>query len=105
MLEKEIEKILREEVRSAGGKAYKWVSPGNTGVPDRIVIFKDTPPIFVELKTKNGKLTAVQRVQIETLKALGQKTYVLKGKKGLCDFFREFGYNEVAERLKQRFGV
>lgn len=105
MLEKNIEKILREEVRTVGGKAYKWVSPGNTGVPDRIVIFKDRPPIFVELKTEKGKLTAVQRVQIETLEALGQKTYVLKGKKGLCDFFQDFGYSEVAERLRQRFGV
>ena len=36
MSEKEIEKILRDEVRKLGGRAYKWVSPGNDGAgPDR----------------------------------------------------------------------
>ena len=58
MLEKEIEKILMAEVKKLGGRAYKWVSPGNDGVPDRIVIFPDRAPIFVELKADNGKLSA-----------------------------------------------
>ena len=44
MLEKEIEKILVTEVKKLGGKAYKFVSPGNSGVPDRIVIFPKKPP-------------------------------------------------------------
>lgn len=34
MREKDIEKILVAEVRKLGGRAYKWVSPGNDGVPD-----------------------------------------------------------------------
>lgn len=55
--EKEIEKILVAEVKKLGGKAYKFVSPGNSGVPDRIVIFPKKPPVFVELKTDTGVLT------------------------------------------------
>lgn len=51
MLEKEIEKILVQEVKKLGGRAYKWVSPGNNGVPDRIIIFPGQMPIFTELKT------------------------------------------------------
>ena len=50
MQEKEIEKILVAEVKKLGGRAYKWVSPGNDGVPDRIVVFPNRKPIFVELK-------------------------------------------------------
>ena len=37
MREKEIEKILVLEVKKLGGRAYKWISPGNDGVPDRCV--------------------------------------------------------------------
>ena len=34
--ESDIEAHLREKVRAVlHGKAYKWVSPGNNGVPDR----------------------------------------------------------------------
>ncbi len=40
MRERDIEKILTEEVKREGGRAYKWTSPGNAGVPDRIVIFR-----------------------------------------------------------------
>lgn len=38
MREKEIEEKFREAVKRAGGKAYKFVSPGNDGVPDRLVV-------------------------------------------------------------------
>ena len=38
MLEKDIEEKLRNKVKKLGGKAYKFVSPGNAGVPDRLVI-------------------------------------------------------------------
>ena len=43
MREKDIERILVTEVKKLGGRAYKWTSPGNDGVPDRIVIFPDRP--------------------------------------------------------------
>ena len=33
MRERDIEKILTEEVKREGGRAYKWTSPGNAGVP------------------------------------------------------------------------
>lgn len=41
MLEKEIEKYLREEIKKLGGIAYKFVSPGQVGVPDRICLIQD----------------------------------------------------------------
>lgn len=89
MLEKEIEKILVQGVKALGGKAYKWVSPGNNGVPDRIVILPRKVPVFVELKTESGSLTALQKVQIQKLKSLGQKVRVLRGEEGVRDFLNE----------------
>ena len=72
MLEREVEKKLVDGVRRMGGRAYKFVSPGNDGVPDRIVVLPDTAPMFVELKTELGKLSSLQKVQITRLEKLGQ---------------------------------
>ena len=89
MREKEIEKILILEVKKLGGRAYKWVSPGNDGVPDRIVIFPGRPPVFVELKTDTGRLTALQKVQIDRLRSLGQDARVVRGAAGVKAFLEE----------------
>ena len=79
MKERDIEVLLREGVKQLGGKAYKWVSPGNAGVPDRIVILPGGKVIFVELKQENGRLTRLQKVQQETLRRMGAAAVTLRG--------------------------
>lgn len=102
MTEKEIERILTTEVKKLGGRAYKWVSPGNDGVPDRIVIFPDRTPVFVELKTDTGKLSALQEVQIKRLRELGQKVLVVKGIDGISQFFQDMGFDQISKALDCR---
>ena len=86
MLESEIEKRLVKLVREAGGRAYKFVSPGNVGVPDRIVILPGGRIWFVELKTETGRISPAQERQLETLKGLGANVFVLRGVDGLRMF-------------------
>lgn len=105
MKESEIEKILVHEVKKLGGTAYKWVSPGNDGVPDRIVVFPEQRPVFVELKTDKGRLTALQEVQIGRLRKLGQEVTVVYGLDGLSQFFQDQGYEETSKALDCRFGL
>lgn len=105
MKESEIEKILVREVKKLGGIAYKWVSPGNDGVPDRIVVFPDRRPVFAELKTDKGRLTALQEVQIGRLRKLGQEVAVIYGLDGLSQFFQDQGYEETSNALDCRFGL
>lgn len=105
MREKDIEKILVCEVKKLGGRAYKWVSPGNDGVPDRIVIFPNQRPAFVELKADGGKLSALQEIQIRRLRDLGQYAEVVRGMKGLAEFFRNSGYTKTARALEARYGL
>ena len=50
LLEKDIERHLREGVKALGGWCLKFVSPGFTGVPDRIVLMPGGKLCFVELK-------------------------------------------------------
>lgn len=103
MLEKEIEKVLTSEVKKLGGRAYKWTSPGNDGVPDRIVIFPGRRPVFVELKTDRGRLTSLQRVQCKRLQELGQNVRVVYGIDGLSQFFQDMGYEETSKALDCRY--
>ena len=103
MRESEIEKILTAEVKKLGGRAYKWVSPGNDGVPDRIVILPGRAPVFAELKSDTGRLSALQSVQIRRLQELGQQVVVIKGAAGLCRFFYDLECYGVARRLAVKF--
>lgn len=105
MREREIEKILADEVRGLGGRAYKWISPGNDGVPDRIVIFPGQWPIFIELKVDGGIVSSLQRVQIKRLQELGQPVQIVRGVSGLAEFFELEGYPETAEKIAKRFGL
>ena len=91
MRERDIEKHLVNGVKRLGGRAYKWTSPGNDGVPDRIVILPGRPPIFVELKTDRGRLTALQNIQIGRLRDLGQDVRVLYWMDGVSQFLEEAG--------------
>ena len=61
-LEKDIEKKLRLTVAKYGGQCLKWVCPGWSGVPDRIVLLPGGHVVFVETKRpKGGKLDALQK--------------------------------------------
>lgn len=75
--ESEIEKTLREAVRAAGGRAYKFVSPGNRGVPDRIVCFPGRKLAFVELKSAGNKPTKLQLLQHARLRSMGFDVYIV----------------------------
>lgn len=88
MLEKEIEKFLVKEIKKLGGLCYKWVSPGNAGVPDRIVLLPNRPAMFVELKTDSGKLSRLQEVQIKKLRNINDQVYILHGLDEVKEFIK-----------------
>lgn len=71
MKEKDVEVYLRDQVKSKGGKAYKFVSPGNDGVPDRMVCMPGGRIAFVELKAPGKKSTPQQTRRQEELRGLG----------------------------------
>jgi len=62
MLEKQIESYLIWAVEHHGGKTWKFTSPGRKGVADRIVCLPDGTTWFVELKTKDGRLSELQKI-------------------------------------------
>lgn len=78
-IEKDIERWLGNQLKKLGCIYMKFVSPGNDGVPDRIVVLPGGAVIFVELKDTKGKLMANQRVQISRLRKQGALVFVVTG--------------------------
>lgn len=93
--EKEIEAYIRRGITKMGGLFFKFVSPGNDGVPDRIVVFPDGGIVFTELKAKNGKLSAVQMYQIDRLISLHQQVCVVYGMGGAEEFLQDMREHSV----------
>ena len=75
--EKAIEKKYRESVIRRGGLALKFVSPGFTGVPDRIALFPGGQIEFVELKAPGKKPTPRQLAVHEQFRNLGFRVRVI----------------------------
>lgn len=78
-MEKDIERWLGNQLKKLGCIYMKFVSPGNDGVPDRIVVLPGGGVIFIELKATTGKLMANQRVQISRLRKQGALVFVVTG--------------------------
>ena len=86
-LEKEIERKLREMVEGRGGRCLKWVCPGWSGVPDRLVLLPGGRIYFVETKRpRGGRLSALQRKWREWLTALGFFYCVIWDEENLSTF-------------------
>jgi Holliday junction resolvase len=79
MLEKSIENRLVAKIKVMGGAAVKFTSPSSKGWPDRLVILPGNRIVFVELKTTKGKLSALQKLRIEFLTAMGCDVRVMYG--------------------------
>lgn len=83
--ENKVEKYLDDQVKKLGGITRKWVSPGRSGVPDRIVIV-DGEVVFVEVKTTDGKMSARQIRECQQLNDAEVQTSVVYGHIGVDEF-------------------
>lgn len=80
MREKIVEEYLRDQIKALGGKAYKFVSPGNSGVPDRLVLLPGGRVEFVELKAPGKGPTPLQEAQHRKIRKLGFNVFVIDNK-------------------------
>ena len=85
-MEKEIEQHFVWTVERLGGITYKFTSPGRKGVADRIACLPDGSTWFVELKTKGGRLSPLQKMFAADMAALNQKYACLWTKEQVNEF-------------------
>jgi len=73
MKESEIETYFVWAVVLRGGTTYKFKSPTQRGVADRIACMPGGETWFVELKTKGGRLAPLQKIFAADMQHLGQR--------------------------------
>ena len=91
MREKTLERKLAEAVKTMGGIAPKFVSPGFDGMPDRLVLLPGGKCGFVEVKRSGEKPRSLQEARHEMLRRLGFKVYVLDNAGKILAVLKEMG--------------
>lgn len=86
MRESKIEKYYKSQVEKLGGKSYKFTSPQNRGVSDQITCWPDGTTHFVELKSPNGRPSALQEVFRFEVTQLKQEHWYLFSKEQVDDY-------------------
>ncbi len=95
MLEKRIEEYLKKRVKALGGLCLKFVSPGTSGVPDRICVLAKRV-IFVECKRPDGVLSPSQKIVQKRLTDLGAEVFTVYSMEDIDEIFPKGGdSNEI----------
>lgn len=88
--EKAVEKHLIKRMKAIRGQSYKWSSPNNRGVPDRICIFPGGVIVFVEVKSEGKVPSKLQKLIHQELELLVDEVRVVDTKAGVDDFINEY---------------
>lgn len=101
--EKDTEAYLCKEAKRHGGRAYKFISPGCAGVPDRIVVLPGGRVFFVETKSQGKTSTTLQKKMQRELRGLGCTVYEeIDTKQKVREVFQhELSAASVSELLHQ----
>lgn len=75
--ESQIERKICKHADLRGCIAFKFVSPGRAGVPDRAILLPDANVIFMEVKTPTGIVSALQKNEHRLIRACGHTVYVV----------------------------
>ena len=94
MLEKELERKFVNILRKKGCIVYKFVSPGNAGVPDRLVITPKGTVHFAELKQKGKLLRPLQVMQAKRLAKNNVKVHLVDSLEAIQTFIEGVLHSE-----------
>jgi len=87
VLESVVEKKVTDYAKARGWLSYKWVSPSNRGVPDRMY-FRGGELVLIEFKAPGKKPTPYQEAIHRRLEKVGFTVQIIddieKGKALLC---------------------
>ena len=87
-LEKDVESYLKRKVKAQGGLSYKFVSPGQRGVPDQLILYQGQV-MFAEIKKSDGALRPTQKAQIRKMQRYGASIFVLWSKHDVDEMIKK----------------
>lgn len=88
--ERALEKYLKERCEELGIKERKLKFPGRDGAPDRVIGGNGVGPVLIEIKDKNGKLSAQQESEHWELSLMGFDVYVVYSKEDVDNILGTF---------------
>ena len=91
MREKTIEAKLVQAVRTKGGLAPKFTSPGFDGVPDRLILLPGGRIAFIELKAPGKTFRPLQVRRKRQLETLGFSVYCIDRPEQIETVLQEIG--------------
>ena len=88
--EKMIEQYLTDRIKQRGGICLKYSNPGMVGFPDRVCLLPDGVTLWVELKSKDGRLNEVQKIRIRQLRGMGHTVNVCRSKEDVDEVLESY---------------
>lgn len=79
MTEQQIQSKKIKELESQGYYVIKLIKTNKNGIPDLLVLPKNSDAFFIEVKKERGVLSKLQEYRINELNKHGLKTEILKG--------------------------
>ena len=79
--EGKIQKKIIDKLTEQGYYVINLIKTNKNGIPDLIALKDGEVPLFIEVKTKTGRLSELQKFRIEELKNKGFKAIVLNDPK------------------------
>ena len=88
--EKDVERLLVNEVHKLGGIAIKLSAIHFSGLPDRLILLPKERLFFAELKTTGQKPRPLQIHVCDKIRKLGFKVYVIDTKRGVYEILEQY---------------
>ena len=79
MTEQQIQSKKIKELEGQGYYVIKLMKTNKNGIPDLLVLPKNSDAFFIEVKKEDGVLSKLQEYRINELNKHGLKTEILKG--------------------------
>jgi hypothetical protein len=79
MTEQQIQSKKIKELEGQGYYVIKLMKTNKNGIPDLLVLPKNSDAFFIEVKKEGGVLSKLQEYRINELNKHGLKTEILKG--------------------------
>lgn len=79
MTEQQIQSKIIKEIESQGYYVIKLIKTNKNGIPDLLVLPKNSDAFFIEVKKESGVLSKLQEYRINELNKHGLKTKILRG--------------------------
>jgi hypothetical protein len=94
MLEKDVEGYLVQQCKRRGWLCYKFASPSNRAVPDRVIILPGRV-VFVECKAPGKRATPQQQWLHGEMRKRGAAVRVVDGREAVWELMLELEANDA----------